>query len=115
MIKRCALAIALALSMQAGSVASSPQSTAFTYQGRLSANGQPADGNYDLAFRLFDAAEGGTQVVGESFGVLVAGSGVTGKTFETHPRQPLGDVGCGGDQWRRARHDLPAQHYRIVR
>lgn len=62
MIKRCALAIALALSMQAGSVAASPQSTAFTYQGRLSANGQPADGNYDLAFRLFDAAEGGTQV-----------------------------------------------------
>ena len=46
MIKRCALAIALALSMQAGSVAASPQSTAFTYQGRLSANGQPADGNY---------------------------------------------------------------------
>ena len=62
MITRSALAIALALSIQAGSVDASPQSTAFTYQGTLSANGQPADGNYDLAFRLFDAAEGGTQV-----------------------------------------------------
>ncbi|MBA8886748.1 hypothetical protein FHW12_000939 [Dokdonella fugitiva] len=62
MITRSALAIALALSIQAGAVDASPQSTAFTYQGTLSANGQPADGNYDLAFRLFDAAEGGTQV-----------------------------------------------------
>ena len=35
MITRSALAIALALSIQAGSVDASPQSTAFTYQGTL--------------------------------------------------------------------------------
>ena len=31
------------------------QSTAFTYQGTLNSNGQPASGNYDLCFQLFDA------------------------------------------------------------
>ena len=30
------------------------QTTAFTYQGQLGANGSPASGNYDLRFRLFD-------------------------------------------------------------
>ncbi|RJP41931.1 MAG: hypothetical protein C4547_01130, partial [Phycisphaerales bacterium] len=38
------------------------QSTAFTYQGRLDADGSPADGLHDVRFRLFDAAEGGRQV-----------------------------------------------------
>src|SRR5207302_2495627 len=36
--------------------------TAFTYQGRLSDNGQPANGTYDFQFRLFDAATNGAQV-----------------------------------------------------
>ncbi|HMQ14338.1 MAG TPA: hypothetical protein PKC49_00035 [Phycisphaerae bacterium] len=36
--------------------------TAFTYQGHLKNAGQPADGDYDIAFRLFDAAGGGNQV-----------------------------------------------------
>jgi hypothetical protein len=39
-----------------------PVSTAFTYQGRLTENGQPAEGVYDLQFRLFDAVTGGSQV-----------------------------------------------------
>lgn len=43
-------------------VAASPQSTAFTYQGSLSANGQPANGNFDLTFSLFDDAAAGNQV-----------------------------------------------------
>lgn len=34
----------------------------FTYQGRLEIEGAPAGGIYDLQFRLFDAATGGTQV-----------------------------------------------------
>lgn len=42
--------------------AASPQSTAFTYQGSLSANGQPANGNFDLTFSLFDDAVAGNQV-----------------------------------------------------
>ncbi|MBI1761707.1 MAG: hypothetical protein HYR56_09760 [Acidobacteria bacterium] len=37
------------------------QTTAFTYQGRLTDAGNPANGNYDLQFKLFDALAGGAQ------------------------------------------------------
>jgi len=37
-------------------------STAFTYQGFLRDNGQPANGRYDLRFALFDSADGGNQI-----------------------------------------------------
>jgi hypothetical protein len=32
----------------------SAQGTAFTYQGLLNANGNPANGNYDFEFALYD-------------------------------------------------------------
>jgi hypothetical protein len=38
------------------------QGTAFTYQGRLTDNGTPVTGNYDLRFAIYDAASGGTQI-----------------------------------------------------
>src|SRR5467141_3351959 len=38
------------------------QTTAFTYQGRLTDGGNPANGNYDLQFALFDSAAGGSQI-----------------------------------------------------
>ncbi len=38
------------------------QGTAFTYQGLLSQDGTPLNGNADLTFALFDAASGGNQV-----------------------------------------------------
>ncbi len=38
------------------------QTTAFTYQGKLTDAGNPANGSYDLQFRLFDALVGGNQV-----------------------------------------------------
>lgn len=37
------------------------QSTSFTYQGRLADDGVPSNGSYELEFRLYDAASGGTQ------------------------------------------------------
>ena len=40
------------------------QTTAFTYQGVLSDGGQPAAGEYELRFALYDVAEGGTEVAG---------------------------------------------------
>ena len=53
----------LLLAAASGAVfAVTPQSAAFTYQGSLSANGQPANGNYDLTFSLFDDAAAGSQV-----------------------------------------------------
>jgi hypothetical protein len=38
------------------------QGTAFTYQGQLTDNGNPANGSYDLTFAVFDALTIGTQV-----------------------------------------------------
>ena len=42
--------------------ASTEQTSAFTFQGRLSDSGTLATGTYDMRFTLFDAATGGTQV-----------------------------------------------------
>lgn len=36
--------------------------TGFTYQGELRQSGQPANGGFDVEFRLFDAVSGGNQV-----------------------------------------------------
>ena len=48
------------------------QAAAFTYQGRLVDGGQPANGNYDLQFRLADSASSGNYV-----GVTVTNAAVT--------------------------------------
>jgi hypothetical protein len=40
------------------------QGTAFTYQGQLADNGNPANGSYDLTFAVFDALTAGTQAGG---------------------------------------------------
>src|SRR5215471_10862344 len=40
------------------------QTTAFTYQGRLTANSSSANGLYDLSFSLFNASSGGTLISG---------------------------------------------------
>ena len=40
----------------------SGQTTEFTYQGSLKDGGTVANGNYDLEFRLYDAASGGGQI-----------------------------------------------------
>ena len=41
---------------------STGQTTAFTYQGDLKFSGQPANGNFDFEFALFDAATAGSQI-----------------------------------------------------
>ena len=38
------------------------QTTAFNFQGRLNDGTSPANGKYDLQFRLYDALTGGTQI-----------------------------------------------------
>jgi len=58
---RVLLAIVMALLVgRAG--AQTPAGSAFTYQGKLTDQGQPANGPYDLAFTLMDAASGGVAV-----------------------------------------------------
>ena len=51
-------------SLASGSVAvaQTAQLPDFTYQGRLTQNGEPADGTYDLVFTLYDADVGGNVV-----------------------------------------------------
>ena len=39
-----------------------PVGTVFTYQGKLTDGGAPADGTYDFEFKLYDALSGGSQV-----------------------------------------------------
>lgn len=55
-------AIILLLLLMLAATASLAQSTAFTYQGSLQQNGTPANGSYDLEFRLYDSLTGGNEV-----------------------------------------------------
>ncbi len=68
--------------------------TAFTYQGRLTDGGQPADGTYDFRFRLFDAASGGSQV-----GSTVTRSGVRVAEGLFTVELDFGDVFDGRALW----------------
>src|SRR5262245_14343587 len=57
-IKSFVITSAVLLAVAVG--ASSAQTTAFTYQGRLADAGNPANGNYDFEFKLFDTLPVGT-------------------------------------------------------
>jgi hypothetical protein len=50
------------LASSVGDLVAAPVGTAFTYQGRLKSAGQPANGNYDLRFALYDASSGNGQI-----------------------------------------------------
>ena len=58
-MKRTLAIFALLLSL---SVPAAAQTTAFNFQGRLNDGSSPANGRYDLQFKLYDAIAGGTQV-----------------------------------------------------
>jgi hypothetical protein len=60
--KSFAFVVAIVLSILLGATAASGQTTSFTYQGRLTDGGTPANGNYDLQFALWDSLSGGAQV-----------------------------------------------------
>lgn len=56
------MALILLMVLSMGTVQAASVGTGFTYQGRLSEGGQPANGDYDFRFRLYDADTGGNQV-----------------------------------------------------
>ena len=58
--------------------APSPLGTAFTYQGQLVNGGSPANGNYDLCFKLYDDPATGSEIATP---VLVAGEAVSNGVF----------------------------------
>src|SRR6266849_7372129 len=71
------------------------QGTAFAYQGRLTDNGSPASGNYDLPFVLFDAASDGSARGGtNTLAPLPATGGVFAVTLDI--RSAAFD---GGERW----------------
>lgn len=53
-------------------ISASAQTTAFTYQGRLTDGAMAANGTYEMQFRLFDAESGGTQT-----GATISNNSVT--------------------------------------
>src|SRR6059036_178074 len=55
-------ALFIVLWLIAGASTAFAQTTSFTYQGRLTDGGTPANGNYDLQFVLFDSLSGGAQI-----------------------------------------------------
>jgi hypothetical protein len=61
-MKRHFLATSLLVALAHHATASTLQDTAFTYQGNLTASGQPANGTFDLTFKLFDAVTDGNQL-----------------------------------------------------
>src|SRR5438445_10358409 len=56
------LALGAILILVSAYVHAQTQTTAFTYQGRLTDAGAPANANYDLQFALFDNSSTGTQI-----------------------------------------------------
>ena len=78
--------------------AQTQQGTAFTYQGLLSQNGTPTNGNADMVFDLFDAATGGN-AVGPSLAFTTASSirspcaGVFDATLDFGPLRSTQDYG----------------------
>lgn len=54
--------VALLVALLLAGVTSYAQTTAFTYQGKLTDSNLPANGSYDFQFKLFDALTGGTQI-----------------------------------------------------
>lgn len=75
--------------------ATAPSPTAFTYQGRLTEDGGPANGTYDLEAALYDSAEGD--------GLVAGPIGVTGVTVAdgwlTAPFDFGSDAFGGGARW----------------
>jgi hypothetical protein len=61
-VRRSLHAAILAFAAATAPAFADPQLPDFVYQGRLQQNGAPANGNFDLAFALYDAPSGGNQV-----------------------------------------------------
>ena len=56
------VAVVLLATVQPQAGAQTPMGTVFTYQGRLTDGGSPADGDFDFLFSLYDDLTGGGQV-----------------------------------------------------
>lgn len=73
-----------------------PVGSTFTYQGRLTDGGQPADGTVDLVFRLFGTEAGGIPLPG---GVLVVDKLELGEDGRFTVDLDFGDLFTGEPRW----------------
>ncbi len=69
------------------------QGTAFTYQGQLSAGGNPANGSYDLLFTLYDASANGTALGSLTNAATAVSNGLFTATLD------FGSVFAGSNYW----------------
>ncbi len=92
--KQLILTFAL-LALSSALVMAAPVGTAFTYQGRLTDGGNPANGSYDLTFTLYDDASGNNVVAGPLTNSLVT---VTNGQF-TVALDFGADVFAGNARW----------------
>lgn len=77
-----------------------PLSTSFTYQGFLTVDGSPANGQYDLRFRLYDAASGGAQIgTGKLANDVMVRKGVFTVLLDYGPDNIDGAVFFGDARW----------------
>src|SRR5947209_3746818 len=82
-VQRILPALLLTLAMLADANHVSAQGTAFTYQGRLTDGGNPANGAYDLTFTLFNASSGGATLGASNvFNDLLISNGLFTVTLE---------------------------------
>jgi trimeric autotransporter adhesin len=72
----------LGLVLQCGLHMAAAQGTAFTYQGLLNTGSGPVTGNYDVAFSVWSAASGPTQVSGAITNALVVSQGLVTVTLD---------------------------------
>ena len=84
----------MALALLTGVHQAAAQGTAFTYQGQLNNDGQPANGFYDFEFSLSNAPSGGSHV-GST--ITQEAVGVTNGSFMT--TLDFGAVFTGNDTW----------------
>src|ERR1035441_4428267 len=92
-IKHLVIALVVLATLNLLPATARAQGTAFTYNGRLNANGSPANGSYDLLFTLYNAVTNGTM-----FGTLTnTATAITNGLF-TVPLD-FGGVFNGANYW----------------
>lgn len=119
--KGLSLLLAVVMGLVLGSGALAQVQTVITYQGRLTDAGGPANGNFDMTFRIFDAATGGNLLWVETFTGLPVTAGLfTVVLGQQTPIQfiftgsPLRDRGAGVPAHAEASADRGARSHLLV-
>ncbi|MCA9294332.1 MAG: tail fiber domain-containing protein [Phycisphaerales bacterium] len=80
---RFAAALVVGVAYVCAPIAQAQTSTAFTYQGRLTNGGLPANGTFDVRFRLLTASSGGAQLGGtQCFDQVAVSKGIFTLTLD---------------------------------